>query len=477
MIGFSQMRRIGKVKTKKGKDLIASASIALEKESGLSSEFKSSFQDLIEFTGDLLNHLGVSSSNSSLPPSQDPFRARNTNTSKAKGVKRKPGAQLGHTGSQLKQIENPAKIEKLFVDQDTLPKGKYTQSGFEKRQVFDVEISVVVTEYQAEILVDSNGNEFIAQFPAGVNQAAQYGASVKSLSVYMSQSQLIPLDRVRDFFETQCGLPLAKGSISNFNVLAYQKLESFEEWAKENLLKAPSINADETGININGAGHWLHCLSTPLITLLNPDEKRGTEAMVRMGVIPEYTGILTHDHWKPYFKFMNCTHSLCNAHHLRELERAFEQDGQKWAKQMQKLLIQMKTATEKAGGCLSEKEAIKFRKKYRKVLASANQECKKVENSRAQSKSRNLLERLMNFENETLLFMENIDVSFTNNAAENDQRMTKVQQKISGCFRSMDGAKIFCRIRAYLITCRKQGLSSSDALKLLFEGKQPTFMS
>ncbi|HND86613.1 MAG TPA: IS66 family transposase, partial [Pseudobdellovibrionaceae bacterium] len=270
--------------------------------------------------------------------------------------------------------------------------------------------------------------------------------------------------------------PLSKGSISNFNKMAFDKLDYFEEWAKLQLFISPSINADETGINVGGGRHWLHCLSTPLITLFHPDKNRGTEAMERMGVLSDYDGIVTHDHWKPYFKFLNCIHSLCNAHHLRELEWAFENEGQKWAKQMQKLLLEIKVATENAGGCLSKKPAIKFRKKYRRLLSRAQRECPVNSKSRAQSKSRNLLERLIEFENETLLFMENLNVSFTNNIAENDQRMTKVQQKISGCFRSMEGAKIFCRIRSYLITCRKNGVGATEALLLLFEGQLPAFM-
>jgi transposase len=130
-----------------------------------------------------------------------------------------------------------------------------------------------------------------------------------------------------------------------------------------------------------------------------------------------------------------------------------------------------------AGGCLLEKQATRFREKYRRILATVNKECPVNHQSRAQLKSRTLLERLMKFENETLLFMENKHVQFTNDMTENDQRMTKVQQKISGCFRSYDGAKIFCRIRSYLITCRKQGVEHGEALRLLFEGKLPSFIS
>ena len=172
-----------------------------------------------------------------------------------------------------------------------------------------------------------------------------------------------------------------------------------------------------------------------------PHPKRGGEAIDAMGVLGSYKGVLCHDHWKPYFQF-NCLHALCNAHHLRELERAAHDDEQKWAAQMQDLLRQMNTATHNAGGCLDPKTAKKFVGRYRALLAKADRECPpptpKERNGKrgrvARTKSRNLLERLRNFETEVLRFMTDPIVPFTNNQGENDIRMTKVQQKISGCF-------------------------------------------
>ncbi|HDL86346.1 MAG TPA: IS66 family transposase, partial [Candidatus Acetothermia bacterium] len=190
-----------------------------------------------------------------------------------------------------------------------------------------------------------------------------------------------------------------------------------------------------------------------------------------------------HDHWKPYYRY-GCTHALCNAHHLRELERAWEQDHQQWAQEMQALLIDTAKAVEQAGGRLASEEADRWRRRYRDLLQKAETECPPPDESQRKgkrgrlkrSKSRNLLERLRDFEQDVLRFMEVASVPFTNNQGENDLRMTKVQQKISGCFRSMEGAKIFCRVRSYLSTCRKQGLTATQALTLLFQGKNPEFM-
>ena len=204
--------------------------------------------------------------------------------------------------------------------------------------------------------------------------------------------------------------------------------------------------------------------------------------MQAMGVLEHFTGTLCHDHWKPYFQF-NCQHSLCNAHHLRELQRAWEQDGQQWAKTMQKLLLDMNEATHNAGGCLSESAAGRFRRRYRNLLTRAERECPppaaKTTPRRgrvARSKARNLLERLRDYETETLRFMTDPRVPFTNNKGENDIRMTKVQQKISGCFRSFEGAQIFCRVRSYLSTCRKHSMAATEALRLLFAGRLPDFI-
>jgi len=205
--------------------------------------------------------------------------------------------------------------------------------------------------------------------------------------------------------------------------------------------------------------------------------------MDEMGILPKFQGTICHDHWKPYFHYGGL-HALCNAHHLRELERAVEQDNQQWAAQMIVLLKEMNKATHEAGGRLEAAESEHFRKCYRDLLREAEVECpapdekvKKKKGKTARSKARNLLERLRDYENETLRFMVDYNVPFSNNQAENDLRMTKVQQKISGCFRSMEGAKIFCRIRSYLSTCRKQGVTASEALRLLFQGKWPDFMN
>ena len=248
------------------------------------------------------------------------------------------------------------------------------------------------------------------------------------------------------------------------------------------LASADILHADETGININGERHWLHCNSNQHWTYFLPHKKRGCEAIDEMDIIPRFYGVLIHDHWKPYYRY-DCLHALCNAHHIRELVRACEQDDQLWAAKMKDFLEEINDIVRNSGGYLSKQIADNYRKEYQEICQEAAIECPEPDKPKEKgkrgrqkrSKSRNLLERLINYEDDVLRFMENPDVPFTNNQGENDIRMTKVQQKISGCFRSMEGAEMFCRIRGYLTTCRKHGLSSSLAMDLLFRNELPDF--
>jgi transposase len=446
----------------------------------LSPAVKSLMEILVLIITLLANRLNLNSKNSSKPPSSDPNRGKSGRTKSDN----KPGGQNGHVGKTLARVANPDKVKVIAVDRSKLPVGEYKEVGYEARQVFDIDISRFVTEYQAQVLEDKNGRRFIADFPDGVTKAVQYGVSIKAHSVYMSQFQLIPYDRIKDYFADQLGVPVSTGSIFNFNKEAYGRLDGFDDLAKGKLNNSPLLHADETGINVNGGKFWLHCASNDLWTYFSPHKKRGTEAMDAIGILPTFTGTLCHDHWKPYYTY-NCTHALCNAHHIRELTRAWEQDEQHWAKRLKKLLEKISRAVNDAGGKLRASDSDKYRQEYREILKEAEKESPPPDETKREgkrgrlkrTKSRNLLERLQNFEEDVLRFMDDEKVPFTNNLGENDIRMTKVQQKISGCFRSEEGARFFCRIRSYISSCRKQDISSTTALSLLFRGELPDFVN
>ena len=452
----------------------------IEQEQGLSPSLRAALEVLLLLVTVLLNRTTLNSKNSSKPPSSDPNRLKTTRKKSDKAS----GAQAGHLGKTLEKTSHPDVIEVLSIDRRTLPEGNYHQAGFETRQVFDIDISRVVTEYQAQILEDEQGNRFVAAFPEEVTKAVQYGNQIKAHAVYLSQYQLLPYKRIQSYFADQLRIPVSEGSIYNFNAQAFARLVAFEQISKDKLAQAHIAHADETGININGKRLWLHCASNKTWTHYFPHEKRGMDAMDEIGILPRFKGILCHDHWKPYYRYP-FTHALCNAHHLRELTRAWEQDGQNWARNMAQLLRTISQAVDDTGNALPPDDARDYRKLYQALLKEAEIECPPPDTSSGKpkrgrvkrSKARNLLERLINYEDDVLRFMDNPLVPFTNNLGENDIRMTKVQQKISGCFRSTEGAKIFCRVRGYLSTCRKQGLTASQALKLVFEGKLPDFVA
>jgi transposase len=279
------------------------------------------------------------------------------------------------------------------------------------------------------------------------------------------------------------GLPLSCGTVHNFKEEAYALLEPYEAWVKEQIRNSKIIHCDETGIVVEGKLAWLHVASNGQYTLYNAHEKRGKTAMDAVDVLGVEGGVLIHDHWKPYFAYDKKEHGLCNAHYLRELTAATE-EGQKWPVRMAEVLTEANKLTDEAGGKLSEEAQCRVRKKYRRILREAEKESpiavRQGEQQRGrvgQTKTRNLLERMKEYEEEILRFMTDEDVPFTNNQAERDIRMVKVQQKVSGSFRSWEGAQFFCRIRGYLSTCEKHNISSTDALKILFNGKFPDFMS
>ena len=450
----------------------------LEENKDLSPATKSLLEILILIITLLTNRLNLNSKNSSKPPSSDPNRKKTSNNKSGK----KPGGQKGHVGKTLEKVETPDKVKVIRIDRTKLPPGEYKEIGHESRQVFDIDISRVVTEYQAQVLEDKKGKRFTALFPQGVTKAVQYGISLKAHSVYLSQFQLIPYDRIKDYFADQLEVPVSAGSIFNFNKEAFRLLNDFDCMVKNKLANSELLHSDETGININGRRVWLHSASNRQWTYFSSHEKRGTEAMNAIGILPNFKGILCHDHWKPYYKY-DCTHSLCNAHHIRELTRVWEQDRQHWAKRLKELLGKINRASNDAGGLLSVSESEKYRKEYRLILKEAEKESPPPDETKRngkrgrlkRTKPRNLLERLQNYEDDVLRFMDNEIVPFTNNLGENDIRMTKVQQKISGCFRSKEGAQFFCRIRSYISSCRKQDISSTTALTLLFQGELPDF--
>jgi transposase len=346
---------------------------------------------------------------------------------------------------------------------------------YESRQVFDLPPrSLEVTEHRAEIKCCPHcAAQVRAEFPSGVSAPVQYGTRFQSLMVYLNQQQLLPYDRLAQLCEDLFGQPLSAGTLVAANERTFAQLEPFAQALVNQLPQAPVVHLDESGLRVARALHWLHVASTAQLTFYGVHPKRGTEAMDAFGIIGACRQWVVHDHWKPYFFYQECLHALCNEHLLRELKFLWEEQQEVWARQLSDLLLALHRRLQKHGE-FSQRQFKRALKDYRAVLRRGRYRHPRLAPNQgrcAQSKAANLLDRLEGFEESILAFLWDERVPFTNNQGEQDIRMVKVRQKISGCFRTLRGAQIFCRIRSYLSTCRKQGCNLWEAIQMAVGGR------
>jgi len=433
----------------------------------------------------LEDRLAKNSQNSGKPPSSDGY-AQPAPRSLRKRSKRKSGGQTGHRGETLKAVEKPdhVKVHRVEVCQHCRHALKRRKAlRYDKRQVFDVPpVKIEVTEHRAEIKdCPCCGKETRAAFPHEVSKAVQYGTEIKSQMVYLNNEQYTPLERTCDLLEEFYGHRLSEGTILSACAEAAQKVASSNAAVKEHLIEHEAVaHFDETGMMVNGILNWLHSCSTSFLTVYAMHVKRGSVAMNEIGVLPRFKGRAVHDDLAAYFLY-ELEHALCNAHHLRTLLFLLERYPQRWIEPLKDLLLKIKTeveiAREKKKTSLNARQRNLFNHAYDQLIAQglrANPPPK--ENSRKpgqrgrlkQTPARNLLLRLREHKASVLAFMDDFNVPFDNNQAERDLRMMKVKQKVSGGFRSIEGAQNFCQIRGYLSTARKNGIKALAALRLAF---------
>ena len=432
----------------------------------------------------LEEQLAKNSRNSSKPPSSDGFKKPSPKSLRKKG-QRKSGGQPGHAGHTLKMAEKPDHTQNHHVDVCECCRRSLADQpadSIEKRQVHDLPVlRLIVTEHQAETKQCCCGHLNKAAFPEGVNAPVQYGPGVKAAAVYLKNYQFLPFERTCELLGDLFGCGISEGALANILVSCAEQLKDPLLSIKEHIEQASVAHFDESGSRVESKLWWLHSASTAHATYYDIHRKRGSEAIDQIGILPDYTGRAIHDFWKPYFGY-SCLHGLCNAHHLRELTFVQEQHQQDWADHMIDCLLEIKDAVDQARQTTNHlgKEQIKaFEAHYQKVLDEGygqnplpplSPDTEKKRGRRKKSKPRNLLERLDGHRKEALAFMYDFTVPFDNNLAERDIRMMKVQQKISGMFRTEDGAKTFCRIRSYISTARKNAVGAMDALTRLFSG-------
>ena len=441
---------------------------------------------------ELQARLGKNSTNSSKPPSSEGLAKPAPKSLRIAG-QRPVGAPKGHRGGTLRQshvvdtvIEHfgPAQCSaclSLLIDHNVV----------ERRQVFELPtLRAQVTEHQAMRSLCSNPAcraVYVGIFPVDIKAPVQYGARLKAVCVNLNQQQFVPLARTCEVMLDTFGVVLSQTSVLAFTHEAAQVLQPLNKQIAQAIQRASVVCADESGIRIKGKLEWLHCAVTPSLSYLEHHPKRGMQAMDKIGIVCKAVGTLVHDGLQSY-KQLDCAHSLCNAHHLRELvyvrdslnEKAFDD----WADQMIQTLLQGKKEVDERGGPLEPARLRWYEAKWLGLLDAADKFNLRQGNEGAPKKGRhkqtvqfNLLGRLRLHRADVWRFASDVGVPFTNNLAEQALRMSKVRQKVSGCFRTDAGARTFFAIRTYLQTMRKQRINLFDCLVSVFNHRpiEPAF--
>lgn len=437
---------------------------------------------------DLKAMMSKNSRNSSKPPSSDGFEKPKRTSSLREQSDKRPGGQKGHERYFLKPVEKPDQIILHGVDHCS-DCGKSLKGvsalEYEKRQVFDLpSLRLEITEHRAEVKrCPCCGAENRGEFPTGLKQAAEYGPGVKALVNYLMHAHYMPYDRLREFFKEVFGQEISPGSFYNFTRNCFDRLQELEARIKQDIMDSAVVHFDETGINLSGKGHWLHSASTSVSTYYEVHHKRGNEAMDAIGILPNFKGVAIHDHWQSYFEYL-CSHGLCNGHHLRELTFLEEEQGEAWAGKMKKCLRAMKTSADYFRGRIRKLKPDLlnyYENRYDRIVREGlslhrnkpGPPSRGRRGRKTQAPGKNMLDRLGQDKISVLAFLYHLNVPFDNNQAERDIRMAKLKQKISGCFRSMEGAQFFCRIRGYISTLRKRNLSVFDSMKAIYCNATP----
>lgn len=317
------------------------------------------------------------------------------------------------------------------------------------------------------------------KFPKWVSGPLQYGNGIKAYVIQLLVKQMISLNRAKKMIAAMIGNTISEATMLGYILMLYVVLDPWEKNVTTSLLKTSVINCDETSMRVNKKNYWVHSYSSGDIVLKLLHQKRGTDAIEEFNIIPRYGGVIIHDCWKSYLGYENCLHGLCGSHLLRELTHVIESNGYAWAKNLKRLLLEYcKKVSKLKKKALSKKQNAKLQKRYRNILTRGKKELPIIPEKKkgkkgkiAKSDAHNLWERFEKYEKEVLLFAKLAFVPFTNNRAEQDLRMGKVKQKVSGCFRTEKYARAYCRISSYLDTMANKGINPLIAVQMALTGE------
>jgi transposase len=432
--------------------------------------------------GRLRDAAAQNSRNSSRPPSTDrPEKPRPKSLRKQSG--RKSGGQPGHPGRTLQTSDRPQhiRIHPVLECECGEDLSQEPALDYQSRQVFDLpSLTLECTEHRAEIKECPCCHRTVAAaFPAEVKAPVQYGKNFRALLAYLYDAQQGASLRIGQMCAQMFGYAVSEATLQSARQEQHQALEPFEQRLVEILPQEPLLHADETSVPINKVNHWLHVLCTPLLTFFAIHWSRGKEAIQAAGIIPRFTGWLMHDFLSSYLGVENCWHTFCKSHLLRELIFLFEQHHQRWAGDLHQLFLDMLQCVrdhQARDAPVTQKEYERWPQRYWRLLRAGRRANPlapaQQANPRAkQSKAQNLLDRLEAYDICILAFLWEPDLPFTNNEAERAFRMMKVRLKISGCFRTLEGAHRHARIRSYISTLRKHGLPVLEYLRRALDGR------
>lgn len=439
-----------------------------------------------EVIKELQTRLSKDSSNSSKPPSTDGYAKKPLRPESLREKGQKPnGGQPGHEGHTLKASDTPNQITLHEIEECEhchADLKRVNAEDYEERQVFDIPaIRIEVTAHRAlNKICPVCGQKNLGKFPEEVLHSVQYLTYIKTWAAYFTNQHHIPAERTTQIIEDLTHHRVSEALVLKSSEELSKCIRPSTEVVKEMLQDSEVLNLDESGIRVKGKLHWLHVASTKRLTSYEVHAKRGCEAMDDAGIIENFEGTAVHDHWKPYFKYDNCNHALCNAHHLRELKLVEKQYEHFLAKDMAALLLSIKDDVEKTKPHCNHLEQLKitsYENRYDEIVKRGfemnprpppSTETTKKRGRTKQTPPINLLIRLRDYKPQVLTFMHDFRVPFDNNQAERDVRMVKVKQKVSGCFRTVEGAKRFGCIRGYISTARKHAKNAFEAIKEAF---------
>jgi transposase len=440
--------------------------------------------DVTARVAQLESSLKQDSHNSHQPPSSDGLAKKPHPRSLRRRSGKKSGGQAGHPGVTRLLVDDP---EVIVVHAPRVCCGCGTSLALattvdqDRRQVIEIPVPhPVVTEHQALHQVCAVCHRVtVGTFPPEITQPVQYGPRLKAVMVYLQVHQLLSFERLVEALRELFGVEPSEGTLSSAQALAYTRLAPVAQAIHGALRQAAVANVDETGIRVAGRTEWVHVFSTERLTFYAHHAKRGLDAFKAIGLLVGFLGRRVHDSWAPYLSLPGL-YALCNAHLLRELIGRSEDTQQAWLQALIRLLLNMQTTviTAKAAGQteLPPRQLAGYEAAYTRLLHDglrANPPSPPTGKAghRKQTRTRNLLDRLVAHRVAVLAFLHDFQVPFDNNQAERDLRMLKVKLKVSGCFRSPAGADQFCRIRGYISTLRKQGYSVLDGLTSVFTGE------